>query len=43
VPTRLDSIAQIRLAGTSTFSMTFEYEMVNGVALAPVNAVASRP
>jgi hypothetical protein len=43
VPTRLDSVAQIRLAGTSTFSMTFEYEMVNGLDVAPANAVASRP
>ncbi len=43
VPTRLDSVAQIRLAGTSTLSMTFEYEMVNGVELAAANAVASRP
>lgn len=43
VPTRLDSVAQIRLAGTSTLSMTFEYEMVNGVHLAAANVVASRP
>ncbi len=43
VPTRLDSVAQIRFAGTSTFSMTFEYEMVNGVDVAPANAVALRP
>jgi hypothetical protein len=43
VPTRLDSVAQIRLAGTSTFSMTFEYEMVNGLDVAPANAVALRP
>jgi hypothetical protein len=43
VPTRLDSVAQIRFAGTSTFSMTFEYEMVNGLDVAPANAVASRP
>lgn len=43
VPTRLDSVAQIRFAGASTFSMTFEYEMVNGVDVAPANAVASRP
>jgi hypothetical protein len=43
VPTRLDSVAQIRFAGTSTFSMTFEYEMVNGVDLPAANAVASRP
>ena len=43
VPTRLDSVAQIRFAGKSTFSMTFEYEMVNGLDVAPANAVASRP
>jgi hypothetical protein len=43
VPTRLDSVAHIRLAGTSTLSMTFEYEMVNGLDVAPANAVASRP
>jgi hypothetical protein len=43
VPTRLDSVAQIRFAGTSTFSMTFEYEMVNGLAVGPTNAVALRP
>ena len=43
VPTRLDSVAQIRLAGKSTLSMTFEYEMVNGVHVAAANAVASRP
>jgi hypothetical protein len=43
VPTRLDSVAQIRFAGKSTFSMTFEYEMVNGLDVVPANAVASRP
>ena len=43
VPTRLDSVAQIRLAGTSTLSMTFEYEMVNGLELPLANAIASRP
>lgn len=43
VPTRLDSVAQIRFAGTSTFSMTFEYEMVNGLDVAPTNTVALRP
>jgi hypothetical protein len=43
VPTRVDSVAQIRLAGRSTLSMIFEYEMVNGVDVAAVNAVASRP
>lgn len=43
VPMRLDSVAQIRLAGASTLSMTYEYEMVNGVHVAATNAVASRP
>jgi hypothetical protein len=33
VPMRLDSVAQVRLAGASTLSMTYEYEMVNGVAV----------
>lgn len=38
VPISLDSTAQVRFAGESTLSMTYEYEMVNGVALtrAPV-------
>jgi hypothetical protein len=40
VPTRLDSVAQVRLAGESTLSMTFDYEMVNGVHVAPAAAVA---
>jgi len=43
VPSRLDTVAQIRLAGTSTLSMTFEYQMVNGVHVASANAVAERP
>lgn len=42
VPTRLDSVAQVRLAGASTLSMTYEYETINGVAVAPTNAVALR-
>jgi hypothetical protein len=33
VPVRLDSTAQIRLAGESTLSMIYEYEMVNGVVV----------
>jgi hypothetical protein len=33
VPVRLDTTAQIRFAGTSTMSVTYEYEMVNGVDL----------
>lgn len=43
VPLRLDSVAQMRLAGMSTLSMTYDYEMINGVSVAPANAVASRP
>jgi hypothetical protein len=31
VPVRLDSTASIRFAGESTLSMTYDYEMVNGV------------
>jgi hypothetical protein len=34
VPVRLDSTAQIRFAGESSLSMTYDYEMINGVALA---------
>jgi hypothetical protein len=30
VPIRLDSVAQVRLAGTSTLSMTWEYQTING-------------
>ena len=43
VPLRVDSVAQMRLAGMSTLSMTYEYETINGVRVTPVNAVASRP
>jgi hypothetical protein len=43
VPTRLDSVAQIRLAGTSTLSMTWDYTTINGAHVAPANAVATRP
>ena len=42
VPVRVDSVAQMRLAGKATLSMTYEYEMINGVDLAPANAVAAR-
>jgi hypothetical protein len=34
VPTRLDSVASVRIAGTSTFSMVYQYEMVNGADVA---------
>ena len=42
VPVRVDSVAQMRLAGTATLLMTYEYEMINGVDVAPANAVAAR-
>jgi len=42
VPVRVDSVAQMRLAGTATLLMTYEYEMVNGVDMAPANTIASR-
>ena len=31
VPVRVDSTAQMRLAGTSTLTMTYDYEMINGI------------
>ena len=31
VPVRLDTIAQIKIAGESTMSMIYDYEMINGV------------
>jgi hypothetical protein len=43
VPVRMNSTAQLRFAGTSTLSVVYEYQMINGVAVAPANAVASRP
>jgi len=33
VPVRLDTVAQIRVAGASTMSVVYDYEMVNGVAI----------
>ena len=30
VPVRLESTASVRIAGTSTFTMTYEYESING-------------
>ena len=42
VPVRVDSIAQMRLAGTSTLTMTYDYEMINGVTVAPSQAIAAR-
>lgn len=44
VPTALESVAQVRFAGTSTLSMRWEYESINGVAVAPASASArARP
>ena len=34
VPVRLDSTAQIKLAGESKLSMVYDYEMINGAAIA---------
>lgn len=42
VPVRVESVAQMRLAGNATLSMTYEYEMINGVEMAPANNVAAR-
>ncbi len=41
VPVRIDSTAQIRFAGTSTMTMTYDYEMINGVNVASSHAVAA--
>ena len=41
VPVRLDSTAQMRLAGTSTLTMTYDYEMINGIAVTPSHAIAA--
>lgn len=42
VPVRVDSTAQMRLAGTSTLTMTYDYEMVNGVAVTSAKTIAAR-
>jgi hypothetical protein len=41
VPIRVESTAQIRLAGTSTMTMTYTYEMINGVNVGAAPAVAA--
>ena len=33
VPVRLDTTAQVRVAGPSTMTVTYDYQMVNGVAV----------
>jgi hypothetical protein len=40
VPVRVDSTAQMRMAGTSTLTMTYDYEMINGVTVTPSQAIA---
>jgi len=35
VPIEMGSQADVRLAGKSTFSMTYEYELVNGRTIDP--------
>ena len=40
VPVRIDSTAQIRLAGASTMTMTYDYEMINGINVTSSQAVA---
>ena len=41
VPIRVDSTAQMRLAGSSTLTMTYDYEMINGVRVAPSHKIAA--
>jgi hypothetical protein len=41
VPVRVESTAQIRLAGASTMTMTYDYEMINGVNVSASHAVAA--
>jgi hypothetical protein len=41
VPVRIDSTAQIRFAGASTMTMTYDYEMINGVNVSASQAVAA--
>jgi hypothetical protein len=41
VPIRVESTAQIRLAGLSTMTMTYAYEMINGVNVGASQAVVA--
>jgi hypothetical protein len=41
VPIRVESTAQIRFAGTSTMTMTYDYEMINGVNVGASSAVVA--
>ena len=40
VPVRIESTAQIRFAGESKMTMTYDYDMINGVSIAPTQAAA---
>ena len=42
VPVEVESSAQIRLAGSYTFTMSYTYEVVNGIVLSPQSQVLSR-
>jgi hypothetical protein len=35
VPIRVDTVAHVRLAGVSTMTMTYDYQMVDGIELTP--------
>ena len=41
VPIRVESTAQVRFAGTSTMTMTYDYDMINGVNVAPSRGVVA--
>jgi hypothetical protein len=41
VPIRVESTAQIRFVGTSTMTMTYDYEMINGVNVGSSRAVVA--
>lgn len=41
VPIALESVADVRFAGRSTFKMTYSYESINGVAVTPANSAAA--
>ena len=42
VPVRIDSTAQMRLAGTSTMTVTYDFEMINGVTVTSPQTLAAR-
>src|SRR5262245_25482841 len=41
VPVRIDSTAQMRFAGTAVLTVTFDYEMVDGVSVAPSSSTVA--